>query len=71
LVQDELRRRGWKEADLVRRRKEDVEKVGIAWRLRQESPMTLKWIAQQLRMGAWTHGSNCLVQKRKEDEECQ
>jgi hypothetical protein len=30
--------------------------------------MTLKWSARRLNMGAWTHVSNCLVQKRKNDE---
>jgi putative transposase len=70
LVRAELRQRGWTEADLERRRKGDPEKVAIAWRLRQESTMTLKWIARRLRMGAWTHVSNCLVQQRKEHEKC-
>ena len=32
--------------------------------------MTLKWTAQRLRMGAWTHVSNYLVQRRK-DEKCE
>ncbi len=72
LVQKELRRRGWKESDLVRRRKGDAGKVEIAWRLRQETTMSLKWIAQRLKMGVWTHVSNCLAQKRKEEEKkCQ
>jgi hypothetical protein len=70
LVRAELRQRRWTEAALVRRRKGDPEKVEIAWRVRSKSTMTLKWIAQRLKMGAWTHVSNCLVQKRKEDEKC-
>jgi len=65
LVEAELRRRGWTQAELSRRRKGDSEKVEMAWRLRQETTMTLKWIAQRLNMGAWTHVSNCLVQRRK------
>lgn len=60
LVREELRRRGWTEAELGRRRKGDPQKVQIAWRLRRQSTMTLKWIAQRLKMGAWTHVSNCL-----------
>ena len=32
--------------------------------------MTLKWIANRLKMGAWTHVSNCLVQKRRQNEKC-
>ena len=69
LVRAELRRRGWREAELDARRKGDPEKVELAWRLRQETTMTLKWIAHRLKMGAWTHVSNCLVQRRK-DEKC-
>jgi hypothetical protein len=71
LVCEELRQRGWTQAELVRRRKGDPENVEIPWRIRSKSTMTLKWIAQRLKMGAWTHVSNCLVQKRKEAEKCQ
>jgi hypothetical protein len=71
LVQAQLRRRTWTEAELNRRRKGDPDKVEIAWRLRQQTTMTLKWIAQRLRMGTWTHVSNCLGQRRKESEKCQ
>jgi len=65
LVVAELRRRGWTESDLAQRRKGDPEKVQIARRVRQESTMTLKWIAQRLKMGAWTSVSNALAQKRQ------
>lgn len=61
IVAEELRRRKWEEANLLRRRKGDPEKVKIALRLRRESIMTLKWIAQRLHMGSWTHVSNCLA----------
>ena len=70
LVQEELRRRHWREADLVARRKGDAQKVEMAWRLRQETTMTLKWIAGRLLMGTWTHVANRLGQKRRELE-CQ
>ncbi len=60
IVDEELRRRDWTEAELERRRKGDAQKVRIAARLRRESIMTLKWIADRLRMGSWTHVSNCL-----------
>lgn len=66
VLQGELQRRGWTEAELGRRRKGDAEKVKIAWRLRQETTTTLKWIARRLRMGAWTYVSNYLVKKRME-----
>jgi len=53
----------WTETELTQRRKGDPVKVEIAWRLREETTMTLKWIAQQLQMGNWTHVSNCLVDR--------
>jgi hypothetical protein len=33
--------------------------------------MSLKWIVKRLRMGVWTHVSNCLVRKRKQNEKCE
>lgn len=68
LVAAELKRRKWSEDELLGRRKGDAEKVKIAMRLRQESTMSLKWIARRLNMGAWTHVSNLLVQQRKQGE---
>ncbi len=32
---------------------------------RRETPMSLKWIAQRLRMGSWTYVFNLLNQKTK------
>jgi putative transposase len=68
VLRQELRRRRWTEADLELRRKGDPEKVEIAWRLRCQTTMTLRQIAQRLKMGTWTHVSNCLVQRRKKDD---
>ena len=65
IVTAELRRLGWGEDELSRRRKGDEEKVRIAGRLRAETTMTLKWIAGRLQMGAWTHVSNLLSATRK------
>jgi hypothetical protein len=48
LVRGELAELGWAEEELGRRRKRDAGKVGIARRLRRETTMTLKWIAQRL-----------------------
>jgi len=38
----------------------DPGKVRITRRPRQETTMTLAWIAQRLKMGVWTHVSNLL-----------
>ena len=60
LVEAELRRRRWTESQLTSRRKGDAGKVQIAWRLRRETTMTLRWIAHRLQMGTWTYVANCL-----------
>jgi hypothetical protein len=52
LLNEELARRGWMEAECERRRKGDPDKVEIAGELRARTTMTLKWIAQRLGMGA-------------------
>jgi len=39
------------------------QRVRLARRLRQETTINLKWIAQRLQMGSWTHVSNLLNAK--------
>lgn len=68
LVWEELAKRRWTVADLAQRRKGDPDKVCIARRLRQETTMTLAWIANRLQMGAWTHVSNLLGSTRRTGE---
>ncbi len=60
LLAQELKRRRWKAAELARRRKGDAEKVRIARRLRQETTMTVSWIANRLNMGATASLANLL-----------
>jgi hypothetical protein len=64
-TEGQLGKRRWTEADLSRRRKGDPEKVQVASQLRAQTTMMLKWTGQRLKMGAWTHVSNCLVQQCK------
>jgi putative transposase len=52
LVEEELGRRKWLKEDLVGKPKTDRQKAHIAVRLRQETTMTLSWIAQRLQMGS-------------------
>jgi CO/xanthine dehydrogenase Mo-binding subunit len=47
-----LRRLGWTEEDLKRRRKGDPGKIKVAQELRSKTTMPLAWIAQRLRMGS-------------------
>ena len=66
-VRGELDRRGPKEEDLTVLPKGDKRKVALARRLRQETTMSLKWIAQRLHMGSWTYVSTCCM-KNKNNE---
>jgi putative transposase len=63
VLREHLQRRGWKEEDLPGLPKGDKSKVALARRLRQETTMSLKWIARRLRMGSWTYVSNLLHKK--------
>ncbi len=60
ILAEELRRRKWGPGELGRRRKGDKEKVKIGWRLRNETTMTLKWIAERLAMGVADYAAQCL-----------
>ena len=54
----------WPGKKLLEQPKGDNRKVNIARRLRQETTMTLQWIAQCLEMGGWGYVSNLLNPKR-------
>ena len=69
IVNAELLNVGWTERDLAERRKGDVHKVRIARRLRAETTMTLKWIADRLHMGTSTHLGHLLYWQRRRDLE--
>lgn len=60
IVKAELQRLHWTRKDLQTTLKGDKRKIRIAKRLRDETTMTLKWIAEQLHMGTWTHVANRL-----------
>ena len=64
IVVKELKRRGWPEAELERRAKGDAGKVAIAWKLRVESAVTVKWIAARLQMGTPGHVNNLLYRQQ-------
>ena len=66
-------RRGWSEAELRERAKGDKEKVAMAVRLRRETTMTLKWMAERWEMGsrgylAWLLGRRNRAPKPKSCE---
>jgi hypothetical protein len=51
IVAEELSRLGWPEGELAARRKHDPGKVQIAQRLRQETTLSVKQIAERLDFG--------------------
>lgn len=57
IVTEELKRLGWKEADLKRRRKNDPDKLEIGARLRRETTLTIKAIAARVGLGT-SKGAN-------------
>ena len=66
MIEAELKKLRWEELELSRRRKGDLRKIRIARRLRQETTMTLAWIAQRLQMGTKTHLVHLLYWQDKE-----
>jgi len=69
IVAEELERLDWTEEQLDWRQKGDAGKARIARRLREETTMTLKWIAARLRMGKWTHVSNLLATSQPDQQQ--
>ena len=57
ILGQELKQRGWTESDLRRRRKSDREKLAMAARLRTETTLTIKRIAELLGLGT-SKGAN-------------
>jgi hypothetical protein len=62
LLAEMLRKAGWGEQELKRRRKGDGKKAAMAARLRTETTMTWEWIAQRLSMGHWRTAANAVRQ---------
>lgn len=69
IIDEELSRCVWKEADLTLRRKGDPVKISIARRLRAETTVTLGWIANRLHMGTRTHLSHLLYWGRRREKQ--
>jgi hypothetical protein len=63
IVREELNRLGWPEDQLPGRPKGRSGKEMMARRLRQETTLSLKWIAQRLQMGTWTYVPNLLNER--------
>lgn len=61
IIAEEMRRRGWQEAELALRRKRDPGKLEIAVRLRKETTLSVKEIAARLQLGTPASASVCLL----------
>jgi REP element-mobilizing transposase RayT len=68
IIRDSLAELGWRQKDLQRRRKSDRTKVLLARRIRSETAVSLRWIADRLEMGTWTHVSNLLRRNVKSED---
>jgi hypothetical protein len=66
ILAEEMKALGRRAAELGKTSKGDASKVPLASRLRSQTTMSLKWIAQALEMGSWTHVSNLLGALRKQ-----
>jgi REP element-mobilizing transposase RayT len=65
IIQIGLKEIGWTEDNLRKEKKGAPEKVQIAKRLRSETTLSLKRIAQRLNMGSWTSVSKLLYRGYK------
>ena len=64
MIAGRLKNLGWSRRELRKRRKSDPQKVLLASELRAQTTVSLKWIAEHLEMGSWTHVSNLLRQRK-------
>jgi hypothetical protein len=74
IIDEEFKRLGWKETDLLVRRKSDPAKLEISARLRKEPTLSLKAIAQRMHLGtsksanARLHIAGCMEARRQAEE---
>lgn len=65
IIAEELKRHGWKEAELRQRRKSDPIKLALAARLRRETILTVGWIANRLHLGTRQSAATRLQEHKK------
>ena len=68
IIKAELQRLGWTEQDLKQRHKSDPAKLALAWRVRQETTLTLKAIAGRLYLGTWKSARTRLQSRNTKGE---
>jgi putative transposase len=67
IIAEELKRLKWKEAELKETPKTHPKKLTVAGRLRRETTLTIREIAQRLHMGSWKSLNNRLYLAGKRD----
>ena len=65
LVKAALREHEWNDSDLAEQPKGDPVKMKIALQLREQTVMTMEWIANRLQMGTRTHLNHLLYWHRR------
>jgi REP element-mobilizing transposase RayT len=60
IIREELKQLKWSERNLEQRPKSDTAKLDLAIRLRRETTLTIRQIAQRLHMGSWKSLNNKL-----------
>ena len=65
IIGEELQRLGWAAAELAQRHKSDPSKVAIGARLRRETTLPVRWIADRLQMGTWKSARTRLQEWRR------
>ena len=60
---------GWQASDLAFRRKGDPAKVVLARQVREQTALSLQWIAERLQMGSWSYVGNLLRQAESANSE--
>ena len=68
IIREELRRLRWTERDVAERAKSDPAKLALAARVRRETTLTLRWIAERLHLGSWKSCAAKLHRWRKKHE---
>jgi hypothetical protein len=69
IIGEELRRLKWSSADLKLRLKSDPAKLQIASRLRGETTLPIRWIADRLNLGTWKSATTRLHTWKRQREE--
>ena len=68
IIGHELKRLKWSGGDLAARRKGDPAKLELAARLRRETTLTVRQIAERLHTGAWQSLNNKLYLRHRKKE---